>query len=221
MVKIIFARHGQSEANLAGVLAGRRGANPLTAVGRQQACTAADLLPADVALWKVSEIARCAETADLLMRTHAEKQRSDKPTAAVMDEFSEVDYGDWSGRSLEELRKLPEWECVQNTPQDMVFPGGETQHDAWLRTRRGVKKVLDELRERNSEAVAVVVTHGDIIKMAVADALGLQLQNFQRTAVAPGSLTTIDYSGTVPVLTALSVTPAGRTGQAGTLGGGA
>ena len=138
-----------------------------------------------------------------------------------MEEFSEVDYGDWSGCSLEELRRLPEWERVQNTPQDMVFPGGEAQHDAWLRTRQGVEKVLDELRERSSGAVAVVVTHGDIIKMAVADALGLQLQNFQRTAVAPGSLTTIDYASRVPVLTALSVTPAGRTGQAGTLGGGA
>ncbi|MCG7299839.1 phosphoglycerate mutase [Brevibacterium ravenspurgense] len=221
MVKIIFARHGQSEANLAGVLAGRRGANPLTAAGRQQACAAADLLPSSIALWKVSEIARCAETADLLMRTHAKNHDSAVPAAAVMGEFSEVDYGDWSGRPLEELRRLPEWERVQNTPQDMVFPGGEAQHDAWLRTRQGVEKVLDELRERNSEAVAVVVTHGDIIKMAVADALGLQLQNFQRTAVAPGSLTTIDYASRVPVLTALSVTPAGRTGQAGTLGGGA
>lgn len=221
MVKIIFARHGQSEANLAGVLAGRRGANPLTAVGRQQACAAADLLPSTVALWRVSTIPRCGETADLLMRTHAEKHGSGVPAAAVMEDFSEVDYGDWSGRLLEELRKLPEWECIQNTPQDMVFPGGEAQHGAWLRTRRGVNSVLDELREHSSDAVAVVVTHGDIIKMAVADALGLPLQNFQRTAVAPGSLTTIDYSGTVPVLTALSVTPAGRTGQADTLGGGA
>ncbi|WP_151952288.1 histidine phosphatase family protein [Brevibacterium sp. Marseille-P9724] len=221
MVKIIFARHGQSEANLAGILAGRRGANPLTATGRQQARDAAGLLPSGVALWRVSDIARCAETADLLMSAYAEKHGSAAPTAAVMEEFSEVDYGDWSGRRLEELRTLPAWDRVQNNPQDMVFPGGEAQHDAWLRTRRGVRLVLSELSVLESGATAVVVTHGDIIKMAVADALGMPLQHFQRTAAAPGSLTTVDYSGRVPVLTAMSVSSEGQTGQARTLGGGA
>ena len=67
----------------------------------------------------------------------------------------------------------------------------------------------------------VVVAHGDIIKAVLAAALGMPLDDFQRIAVAPGSLSVVKYPGTAhPTVTAMSVTATVRPGEAGTLGGG-
>jgi broad specificity phosphatase PhoE len=41
--------------------------------------------------------------------------------------------------------------------------------------------------------VVVVVSHADPIKAALAHALGMHLDLFQRLAIAPGSITTIAY----------------------------
>src|SRR5699024_12797075 len=66
---------------------------------------------------------------------------------------------------------------------------------------------------------AMIVSHGDIIKSIIADALGMPLDEFQRLSVAPGSFTVIDYSRDRPVLAAMSVTAAGLA-QSSTVGGG-
>ena len=66
----------------------------------------------------------------------------------------------------------------------------------------------------------MIVSHGDIIKAIIADALGMPLDEFQRLSVAPGSFTVIDYSGDRPVLAAMSVTAAGLAQSAAVGGGG-
>ncbi|RAD79431.1 phosphoglycerate mutase, partial [Burkholderia multivorans] len=52
-----------------------------------------------------------------------------------------------------------------------------------------------------------------------ADALGMPLDDFQRLSVAPGSFTVIDYTGRMPVMTAMSITAAGLS-VSGVPGGG-
>ncbi|RAG61608.1 phosphoglycerate mutase, partial [Burkholderia multivorans] len=66
---------------------------------------------------------------------------------------------------------------------------------------------------------AMVVSHGDIIKAIIADALGMPLDDFQRLSVAPGAFTVIDYTGRMPVMTAMSITAAGLS-VSGVPGGG-
>jgi broad specificity phosphatase PhoE len=46
--------------------------------------------------------------------------------------------------------------------------------------------------------VWVAVSHGDIIKAVLADALGMHLDLFQRIAVDPGSLSVVRYTSTRP-----------------------
>ena len=69
--------------------------------------------------------------------------------------------------------------------------------------------VAGELRrvhaEHGPEAVWVAVTHGDIIKSVLADALGMHLDSFQRILVDPASISIIRYTDTRPyVVTANS-----------------
>ena len=52
------------------------------------------------------------------------------------------------------------------------------------------------------EAVWVAVTHGDIIKSVLADALGMHLDLFQRITVNPGSVSIIRYGTTRPEVVA-------------------
>jgi probable phosphoglycerate mutase len=90
------------------------------------------------------------------------------------DGLLEVDYGDWSGRSLGQLAKLAAWKVVQMTPSRMTFPNGES------------------IARKHRRGTVALVTHADVIKAAVSHFLGQPLDLFQRIGVAPASVTVID-----------------------------
>jgi probable phosphoglycerate mutase len=92
---------------------------------------------------------------------------------------------------------------VQAHPSAVVFPGeeGEAMADAQHRAVAAVREWNDKL---GPEAVYAAVSHGDIIKAIVADALGLHLDQFQRIQADPASLTVIRYTGLRPFLVRLN-----------------
>ena len=104
------------------------------------------------------------------------------------DGVVEVDYGDWSGRTLKSLYPLKAWKTVQSTPSRMTFPHGENLADA---QRRAVAAV-DRLARAHQKHTIAVVTHADIIKAVAAHYLGTPLDLFQRIGVSPASVTVID-----------------------------
>jgi broad specificity phosphatase PhoE len=73
-------------------------------------------------------------------------------------------------------------------------------------------------------AVWVAVSHGDIIKSILADALGMHLDLFQRINVDPASASIVRYTGTRPYVLAtnthagdlswLAAKPAGKSSRA-------
>lgn len=177
-----------------------------------------------------SPLLRCEQTAQIAASTIAAE------SVAAVDDLIEVDYGEWTGRSLKELGSEELWKTVLERASQARFPGGESIAEAADRAVSRVRSVVDELRteERNEEEQrnrsgddregkasrwAMLVSHGDIIKAIIADALGMPLDDFQRISVAPGSFTVIDFSGPQPVLTAMSVTAAGLS-EGSTPGGG-
>lgn len=117
------------------------------------------------------------------------------------DGVLEVDYGDWSGRTLKSLYPLKAWRTVQLTPSRMTFPNGENLADA---QRRAVAAV-DRLAALHPKHTIAVVTHADIIKAVAAHHLGTALDLFQRIGVSPASVTVIDIpkDGT-PVVVAVN-----------------
>jgi broad specificity phosphatase PhoE len=52
--------------------------------------------------------------------------------------------------------------------------------------------------QHGPEAVWVAVSHGDIIKSVLADALGMHLDLFQRITVAPASVSIVRYRAERP-----------------------
>ena len=94
-------------------------------------------------------------------------------------------------------RKDPIWRMVQFQPAAARFPRGESLAEV---SARAVDAVRDWDARLGSAAVWVVCSHGDPIKTVIADALGLHLDQFQRIAVDPGSVSAIRYTAARPMV---------------------
>lgn len=192
MTTVLLVRHGRTTANTSGVLAGWTEGVGLDDTGRGQVTSLAERL-AEVPITAVvtSPLQRCQETAAALVA-----DRVDLPVH-VDDALGEVRYGDWTGQSLKTLAKDPLWKVVQGHPSAAVFPGdgGEGLAAMQARAVASVRRWNDELGD---DAVYVAVSHGDVIKAVLADALGTHLDQFQRIVVDPASLSVVTYTSTRP-----------------------
>ena len=195
MTTVLLIRHGRTTANGAGVLAGWTEGVSLDEAGRAEAAALATRLgPVPLAAVVASPLQRCRETADLMLEG--------RPAAVerhVDERLGEVRYGDWTGRELKKLAKEPLWKAVQAHPSAVTFPGegGEAMRDMAARAVAAVRDWNDRLGDR---AVYAVVSHGDVIKAVLADALGLHLDQFQRIVVDPASVNIVAYTPLRPFL---------------------
>jgi 2,3-bisphosphoglycerate-dependent phosphoglycerate mutase len=189
MPTLILARHGRTAANVSGVLAGRSPGVTLDEKGLEQARAAAARL-ADVPLVEIvsSPLERCRDTARILAAGHGPRVRTDR-------RLLECDYGDWTGRPLKELVREPMWRTVQAQPSAARFPGGESLAEV---SARAVAAVRDRdaavAASHGADAVWLAVSHGDVVKAVLADALGMHLDAFQRIVVDPASLSVVRYT---------------------------
>jgi len=192
MATVVVVRHGRTTANATGVLAGRTPGVLLDEVGRQQAAaTGARLAVVPFARVVTSPLERCRETTEAIVA----QQSADASFDVMVDEaVTECDYGDWQGRSLSELAGEDLWQTVQRQPSAVTFPGGETmsgmQHRAVSAIRAHDAAVE---REHGPGAVWLAVSHGDVVKSVLADALGVHLDLFQRISVGPASVSIVRY----------------------------
>ena len=192
MTTVVLIRHGRSTANADGVLAGRAEGVELDDVGREQAYRLGDVLAgASITATYRSPSLRCQQTATLL----------GQPDAEVLPGLNECDYGSWTNRKLVDLAGEPLWETIQQEPSAVVFPDGESMLD--MRAR--AVGAIGDIRERHGKGdVVVVVSHGDVIKAILSDALAQNLDDFQRLNVAPASVSVVAYGGTRPFVVCIN-----------------
>ena len=199
MATVILVRHGRTTANTAGVLAGRQSGVKLDDTGREQAARAAQRL-AGIPLAAVvsSPLERCRQTARAILAA-----QSGSPRTSTERGIIEADYGAWQGRSLKDLAKDKLWKTVQTQPSAAYFPEGETMAGMQARAVAAVRR-LDAAVEADHGATAVwvAVSHGDIIKAVLADALGMHLDLFQRLHVDPASCSIVRYTSSRPYVLA-------------------
>lgn len=189
MATVILVRHGRTAANASGVLAGWSEGVPLDEVGHEQAAAVASRL-AGVRLAGVitSPLERTQQTAQAIV----DKQAASSRVEFRSDEaLGECHYGEWTGKELKKLAKDPLWKQVQSHPSSVTFPGGES---LTAMQQRAVACVRQWNAHFGEKAVYAVVSHGDVIKAILADALGMHIDLFQRICVDPASVSIIDYS---------------------------
>ncbi|GAB3867198.1 histidine phosphatase family protein [Nocardioides maradonensis] len=227
MATLILVRHGRTTANASGTLAGRLPGVRLDETGEQQAARAgARLAAVPLAAVVSSPQERCRQTAKLLLAP-----RDERPRVLSERGLAECDYGEWQGRPLKELAKEKLWATVQRQPSAATFPGGESMVEMKHRAVSAVRRRDAAIEaEHGPGAVWVAVSHGDIIKSLLADALGMHLDLFQRIQVDPASISIIRYTADRPYVLAtnthdgdlswLGAKPSGRGRPKGAVVGG-
>ena len=195
MPTVILVRHGRSTANASGVLAGRLPGVHLDDAGVQQAVAVGDRLAGvRLAAAVTSPLERCRETCREITRLQAGTVR---PTTDK--QLSECDYGEWQGRPLKDLAKEKLWKTVQAQPSAATFPGGESMRAMQDRGVAAIRRHDARVAaEHGDDAVWLAVSHGDVIKSILADALGTHLDLFQRIHVDPASVSIVRYSESRP-----------------------
>jgi probable phosphomutase (TIGR03848 family) len=178
---VLLVRHGLTRMT-GPVLAGWTPDVHLDERGQEQARLLGErLAPVPVAAVVTSPLERCRETAAALGRDET----------AVDERVGEARYGDWTGQELKQLAKNPLWRVVQAHPSAAAFPGGEALRDTQA---RAVTAVRDWNGRLGPDATYAVVSHGDVIKAVLADALGMHLDLFQRLVVDPCSVSVVRYT---------------------------
>jgi probable phosphomutase (TIGR03848 family) len=199
MATVILVRHGRTTANASGTLAGRTPGVRLDDTGQAQARRTAEriaVVPLAAAVSSPQE--RCRQTARAILAAQAAA-----PRLSTDKGLSECDYGEWQGRALKELAKEPLWRIVQAQPSAAVFPGGESMLEMQRRSVGAIRRLDAAVAaEHGSDAVWLAVSHGDIIKSILADALGMHLDLFQRLQVDPASVSIVRYTDTRPFVLA-------------------
>jgi probable phosphoglycerate mutase len=180
---VLLVRHGLTPTT--GVkLPGRAAGLHLSDEGRRQADAAAErigTLPRVAAVY-CSPITRARETAQPIARAV-------KRAVRIERDLADLDIGEWTGLSLKQAARRPEWETVQRSPSTFRFPGGESFPEMQARMTSALGKIV----ARHPGQVVVAVSHADPIKAAVAQALGTPLDLFQRIMIAPSSITVVSY----------------------------
>jgi probable phosphomutase (TIGR03848 family) len=199
MATLILVRHGRTTANAGGTLAGRLPGVRLDDTGETQVRKVGErLATVPVVALVSSPLERCRQTAKAIAAAHPSRLR-----VASERGLTECDYGDWQGRPLKDLAKEGLWKTVQAQPSAVAFPGGESMAGMQNRAVTAVRRHDAAIEaEHGSGAVWVAVSHGDIIKSILADALGMHLDLFQRIHVDPASVSIISYSSTRPYVLA-------------------
>lgn len=195
MATVILVRHGRTTANASAILAGRTTGVRLDDVGQEQAERAAErLTPIPLVGVVSSPLERCQQTAEAILA-----RQDGTPVSPTEAGITECDYGDWQGGGLAELAKEDLWSVVQNQPSAATFPGGESLLAMQSRAVEAIRRHDAAFEAQHGPgAVWVAVSHGDIIKSILADALGMHLDLFQRLNVNPASISIIRYGSARP-----------------------
>ena len=181
MAIILLIRHGENDW-VGKKLAGRLPGVHLNQNGRNQAeGLAATLINLPIKAIYSSPLERALETAQPLAQIK-------KMEISICENLSEINFGDWQGKTIKQMRRLKLWETVQNHPSQMQFPNGESFMGAQKRLVDCITKFSENLE--SSDLVACF-SHSDAIRLLVAYYLNVPLDSFQRIHITTAYVSTL------------------------------
>lgn len=189
MTTILLIRHALCDP-VGKAIAGRAPGVSLNEIGRGQAERLAERLaelPVDAVY--SSPLERALETA----RPIADRLRLEVREAPGL---VELDFGNWTGRTIDELRESAAWQLFNSLRSSSRIPGGELMLEAQAR----IVAELEGLRACH-DGVVVTVSHGDVIRGAIAHYAGIPLDLMQRLEISPASVSALSFEhGAVRIL---------------------
>ena len=108
---------------------------------------------------------------------------------AAMDE---IDFGDWTGLSFEELAERSAWRRWNSHRGTSRPPHGESMRQLQQR----VVRHLEQLRQEQGDGAIVIVSHAEPIRSALLYYARLPLDSFLSITVDPASISTLSFDHT-------------------------
>jgi len=181
---LYLIRHGETAWNADGRFQGQTD-TLLNDIGRAQAGVVARIMDD----WHVdavysSDLARAAETAEIIAATHG--------LIPIPDvRLREISFGEWEGLSLAEATER--WpDIVASWRADSLHtrpPGGETQEAV----RQRVVEFTAEIVRQHPEGSICVVGHGGSLRMLVAQILGTDPTIYRRLRLDNCSISVVRF----------------------------
>lgn len=153
--RLHLIRHGLTESNRRGAYAGRRTDVELSPEGIRELLTLKEEYDYPrVGLVLCSPMIRCIQTAGVLY-PEAELQ--------VVPSMAEMDFGEFDGRTLEELSDREDYRRWLGNSLKEAPPGGESMEEFGHRVAVGLSSILAHVMQ-NEIREAAIVTHGGVIR---------------------------------------------------------
>ncbi len=176
MTVLLLIRHAHTDTAGKRLTGWERGVH-LNARGRTEAAELAERLDGvPIRAICSSPLERCRETAAPLARALG-------IAVSIRKALIEVDYGDWTGRSIAGLRRTKLWSVVQHAPSRIRFPGGESLLEVQARAVAEAERIV----LAHPRDVVALVTHADVVRLLLAHYTGMHLDHLQRLVVDPAS----------------------------------
>lgn len=183
MSRLLLVRHCEPEEDARGRCYGSLDVG-LSEAGKRHAHELATRLDGYDAVWTSPRL-RARQTAAALT-----------PPSHVDEDLRELDFGELEGRMFDEIAasepKL--YRAWMETPTLVRFPGGESYADLKERAVRSLERIWAD------HEVAVVVTHGGVIRAGLAAWLGMPDDAIFRIDVRYGGITVVDRVGDTPIV---------------------
>ena len=156
-MRIALIRHGETKSNENHKYCGKRNDDPLTKRGIYNLEQSRDRVgyPSAYIVYTSPKI-RSKQTADILYKN--KKQ-------VMIEEFDEIDFGDFEGKSYHELNGNPLYQQWIDSNGEMPFPNGDNKEDYCKNVVKGLNKALDTAKEKEVSDIAIVVHGGTIMAL--------------------------------------------------------
>jgi probable phosphomutase (TIGR03848 family) len=195
MTRFLLIRHGENDT-VGRSLAGRQKGVGLNSAGRQQARELVRRLQGwELAAIVSSPMERTLETAAPLAEDRGQP-------VVVREGINEVDYGEWTGLTLEELRERPGWKEYNAFRSGIRIPGGELISEVQTR----MVDELERLGRLHPSSTLALFSHGDPIRTVLAHAMGMPLDLITRLTISTASVSILDLSRYGPTIQGINCT---------------
>jgi len=195
MAVFLLIRHGHNDT-VGRRLGGRLSDIHLDARGRNQTEELAERL-AEVPVRRIysSPLERCLETAEPLAR------RLDLEIN-LLEDINEIEFGDWAGRSFDELNGNPLWRRFNTFRSGTRIPGGEL----FIEVQNRMVAAIEKLRGEFPDDVIALFSHGDPIKTALCHYAGIPLDFVLRLEISLASVSALAINDGGPRILCINAT---------------
>jgi alpha-ribazole phosphatase/probable phosphoglycerate mutase len=190
-LRLILLRHGQPSLAAQGICYGKLDVD-LSDKGEEQIRGKLPFLQmARPDLLYTSPRTRTVETARIVGEALGISPRT-------VAELAEIDFGEFEGRSWDEIRNLypQEFKLWMEDPAAVTFPGGES----FAALKQRVLSFTATLQQNHLRQTVVIVAHGGVNRVILAHAFGMSDSMAFRIDQPYAAASVIDYFGERPLV---------------------